>query len=183
MCVISLSWKPSDKFLLIRMQLHPSFIAEYDLIASYLDFKCFLVHAGFLAAVQLFSHSSITCALQSSLTSFCWLDQFSSHPVLQFLRATTSWSFWNTSSALKFWKGFWDVASWNSVFLSYFLLADILGHLHYFHPRFYGNFHYDFRCKIFHFKKKLVLLQKNICILVVEYFSVFKTVSWLVYVR
>ena len=33
MWVISLSWRP-EKFSLISLQLHPSFIAEYDLISS-----------------------------------------------------------------------------------------------------------------------------------------------------
>ena len=31
MRVVPLSWRSPDNFLLIRMQLHPSFIAEYDL--------------------------------------------------------------------------------------------------------------------------------------------------------
>ena len=61
----------SDKFSLIRIQLHSSFIAEYDLIQSvsashrsyYFDqinlaFKCFLINAGFLTEMQPLSSYS-----------------------------------------------------------------------------------------------------------------------------
>ena len=162
MWVILLSWKLSDKFSLIRMQLHSSFITEYDLISSIcihcsylfdqlnLAFKSFLLNAGFLAEMHNFSscswrmglvvstdtnldksRSSITCFriffgwTFAVLISFCSIlcCSFWGQPLLvQSKTLSVPWNFKRITC---------DTAFWNTKLLSCYLLAHILGHLHY----------------------------------------------------
>ena len=147
-----------------------------------------MVNAGFLAAMHFFGSCSwkmTSVSIQTKLDKFyssisCLTDLFgwaftvliSFHTILCCDRwPHLGWSE-KTSSFLKLWKDFWDVAYWNCEFL--WLLAHILGHLHYLLPHFWNFSHYlDVRIFTI-FKKKSVLLWKNICMLEMECFSAFK---------
>lgn len=86
------------------------------------------------------SHSSITCLSVLIYCAFCCPDPFLYYPKLQLSKATIVWLIQNTSIVLKLQEDFWNVAYWHSKFFSDCSLVHILGHLHYLHLGFFGNF-------------------------------------------
>ena len=129
-------------------------------------FKCFLVNAGFLAAMHPFSSCSLRmCLVVSTDTK---LDKsYNSSLILQSSLAEflLSWSVSLTYCVAAFEgdhilvdskhfqvsrqtsRGFLR----NTMILSYCSLAYTLGHFHYFYPHFFGKFHHDFKCNNFHY--------------------------------